>query len=207
MKLLVASSNRKKLEELTRLVQGLPVEILSPRDFEIPLPDVVEDGDTFAANARKKALAFAAAYGVPAIADDSGICVDALGGAPGIYSARYSGEEPVADRDRLNNEKLLGELAQVQSVRRTAAFHCALCLAFPDGRVLEVERRWPGQVAYTPRGQNGFGYDPLFLLPSLGRTAAELDPAEKAVLSHRGQAMRALRPLIEGLVAETPAGA
>lgn len=201
MKILVASSNKKKLQELQQLVAGLPVDILAPGDFELPLPDVVEDGDTFTANARKKAVAFAAAYGVPAIADDSGICVDALGGAPGIYSARYSGEEPVPDRDRLNNEKLLAELAHVQSAQRVAAFHCALCLAFPDGRAIEVEGVWPGQVAYTPRGQNGFGYDPLFLLPSLGRTSAELDPKEKQALSHRGQAMRALRPLIETLVA------
>lgn len=202
MKLLVASSNKKKLHELTQLVEGLPVEILSPADFETPLPDVVEDGDTFLANARKKALAFARAYGVPAIADDSGICVDALGGAPGIYSARYSGEEPVPDRDQRNNEKLLAELAGVQAARRGASFHCALSLAFPDGTVREVEGVWPGQVAFSPRGQGGFGYDPLFLLPSLGRTSAELDPVEKHALSHRGRAMRALRPIVEELASE-----
>lgn len=200
MKILVASGNKKKLAELQALAQGLPVEVVSPAALGTPLPEVVEDGATFVENARKKALAFARAFDLPAIADDSGLCVDALGGAPGVYSARYSGEEPVPDRDERNNAKLMRALQDVPAALRGAAFHCALCLAFPDGRTTEVEARWPGQVAFSPRGAGGFGYDSLFLLPSQGRTAAELSPAEKAEQSHRGRAMRAMRPLLAALV-------
>lgn len=200
MKILVASGNRKKLLELQELARGLPVEVVSPADLGRELPEVVEDGATFAENARKKALAFSAAFGLPAIADDSGLCVEALGGAPGVLSARYSGEEPVPDRDRRNNEKLLLALRDVPAARRRAAFHCALCLALPNGETFEVEGRWPGQIAFSPRGSGGFGYDPLFLIPELGRTAAELAPEEKHARSHRGRAMRAMRPLLEELV-------
>jgi len=201
VKLLVASGNRKKLAELQALAQGLPVEVVSPADFDRPLPEVEEDGATFAENARKKALAFAGAFGVPAIADDSGLCVDALGGEPGVRSARYSGEKPVPDRDERNNAKLLRALRDVPAAQRGAAFHCALCLAFPDGRTFEVEARWEGQIAFSPRGSNGFGYDPLFLLPAWGKTSAELSPEEKARHSHRGRAMRMMRPLLERVVA------
>lgn len=199
MKLLVASTNAKKLKELRELVEGLPVEIVSPADLREPLPEVVEDGATFVENARKKAVAFAQASGLPAIADDSGLCVDALGGAPGIYSARYSGEEKTPDRDEQNNRKLLRALADVPAARRTAAFHCALCVAFPDGATREVEGRWEGAITFWPRGSNGFGYDPLFLLPALGRTSAELTQSEKHALSHRGRAMAAMRPILEQL--------
>lgn len=198
MKIVVASGNQKKLAELRRLAEGLPVEVLSPEEAGGPLPEVVEDGETFEANAEKKALAFARAFGLPAIADDSGICVDALGGAPGVKSARYSGEEEVPDRDARNNEKLLRELRGVPEARRLARFVCALSLAFPDGRVHTVRGVWEGQIAFTPRGSGGFGYDPLFLIPHRGKTAAELEPEEKGRLSHRGAAMRAMRALLEG---------
>ncbi|WP_373044727.1 RdgB/HAM1 family non-canonical purine NTP pyrophosphatase [Vulgatibacter sp.] len=200
MKLLVASGNKKKLAELQELAQGLTVEVVSPASLGKELPEVEEDGATFAANARKKALAFATAFGIPTIADDSGLCVDALGGAPGVYSARYSGEEPVPDRDARNNEKLLRALRDVPAALRGASFHCALCLAFPDGTTREVEGRWPGQVAFSPRGANGFGYDPLFLLPSQGKTSAELSTEEKHRQSHRGRAMQAMRPVLEALL-------
>lgn len=199
MKLLVASGNKKKLKELQELAVGLPVEVVSPADLGRPLPDVVEDGATFAENAAKKALAFARAFDMPAIADDSGLCVDALGGAPGVHSARYSGEEPAPDRDERNNAKLLRALEHVPAALRGAAFHCALCVAFPDGETAIVEERWPGQVAFSPRGGNGFGYDPLFLLPSFGKTSAELTPEEKQRMSHRGRAMRAMRPVLAEL--------
>lgn len=200
MKILVASGNRKKLAELQALAADLPVEVLSPRDFDRPLPEVEEDGATFADNARKKACAFAAAYGVPALADDSGLCVDALGGAPGVRSARYSGDDPVPDRDERNNARLLRALRDVPAARRGASFVCALCLALPDGRTFEVEGRWRGAITFTPRGQNGFGYDPLFLLPAWGRTSAELAPEEKARHSHRARAMHAMRRVLVELV-------
>ncbi|AKU90222.1 RdgB/HAM1 family non-canonical purine NTP pyrophosphatase [Vulgatibacter incomptus] len=196
MKILVASTNEKKLRELRDLVEGMAVEIVSPRDLDRPLPEVVEDADTFEGNACKKALAFAAASGLPAIADDSGLCVDALDGAPGIFSARYSGEAPVPDRDARNNAKLLRALAGLPPARRSAHYFCAVCLALPDGSVRTATGRWDGQIAFSQRGQGGFGYDPLFLLPSLGKTAAELPAAEKQARSHRGRAMRALRPSI-----------
>lgn len=200
MKLLVASTNQKKLEELRKLAEGLPYEIVSPADLELTLPEVVEDAATFAGNARKKAQAFAQASGVPTIADDSGLSVDALGGAPGVHSARYSGEEPVPDRDERNNRKLLGALEEIDA--RGAAFHCAICLAEPDGAALVVEAEWRGEIVREPRGKGGFGYDPLFLIPALGRTSAELSQEEKQSHSHRGRAMRQLRPLLEELLAK-----
>jgi len=199
VRVLVASSNAKKLKELRELAADLPLEIVSPADVGLALPDVVEDAPTFEGNARKKALAFAQASGLPAIADDSGICVEALGGAPGIYSARYSGEEPVSDRDERNNAKLLRALAGVPAAKRGAWYQCVVCLAWPDGRTEFASGRWDGFVAFSPRGSGGFGYDPLFLLPRHGRTAAELTPEEKRAWSHRGQAMRALRPVLERL--------
>lgn len=201
MKLLVASTNAKKLRELRELVEGLCVEIVSPADLEHPLPEVIEDAETFAGNASKKALAYARASGLPTVADDSGLCVDALGGAPGIYSARYSGEEPAADRDEQNNAKLLRELEGVPLAERGAAFHCAIALALPDAVFRVVEARWRGEITLGPRGEGGFGYDPLFLLPELGRTSAELTAEEKGRLSHRGQATRLLVPVLEELAA------
>lgn len=207
MRILVASGNPGKLRELRKLAEDLPVEVVGPADLGEPLPDVEEDGATFAKNAAKKALAAAKASGLPALADDSGICVDALGGAPGVRSARYSGEEPAADRDEQNNRKLLLELRDVPAARRGAHFACALCLAFPDGTLHQVEGRWEGRIAFTPRGGGGFGYDPLFLLPHMGKTAAELAPEEKARLGHRGQAMRRMREVLEGLVGRRGEGA
>ena len=199
MKLLVGSTNRKKLAELEAMAASLGVAVVSPRELGVTLPEVVEDGATFAENAAKKAVAFARASGLPCVADDSGLCVDALGGDPGVRSARYSGEEPRPDRDERNNGKLLRALRDVQAARRTASFRCALALARPDGRVQVVEGRWDGRIAFSPRGSNGFGYDPLFVLDALGRTSAELTAEEKNARSHRGQAMRLLRPLVAAL--------
>lgn len=199
MKILVASGNPKKLRELQRLAEGLPVQIVGPAEVGGALPEVEEDGATFEANAEKKALAFARAFGIPAIADDSGLCVDALGGEPGVLSARYSGHEPDPLRDEKNNAKLLRALVDVPAARRSARFVCALCLAFPDGRAHTVVGTWEGRIAFSPRGGGGFGYDPLFLLPHRGKTAAELEPEEKARLSHRGAAMRKMREILEAL--------
>lgn len=199
IRLLVASGNKKKLVELEALVQGLPVALVSPRELGAPLPEVEEDGETFAQNAAKKACSFAAAAGLPCIADDSGLCVDALGGAPGVFSARYSGPQGAPGRDAANNEKLLRALLDVPPGRRLAHFTCALALARPDGRVQTVEGRWDGAIAFSPRGAHGFGYDPLFLLPSFGATSAELPSEKKNQLSHRARAMAKLRPLVEAL--------
>lgn len=153
--------------------------------------EVEEDRDTFSGNAEKKAREFVAATGLPALADDSGLCVDALGGQPGVLSARYA----PTDGERI--ARLLGELQGKAS--RAARFRCALCLALPDGRAAITEGVCEGQIIDTPRGRHGFGYDPVFLIPSLGKTLAELTRPEKAGLSHRGQAMRAMLTNIQAL--------
>jgi XTP/dITP diphosphohydrolase len=194
---LVGTSSKHKLEELTRMAEGLPVEVVSPAGLSAPLPPVVEDGVTFAENAAKKAAAWALASGLPCIADDSGLSVDALGGAPGVQSARYAGDETAPDRDDRNNARLLAELAGVSPERRGAHYTCALCLALPTGETRVVEGAWFGAIGFAPRGANGFGYDPLFIAePPVGRTAAELSPEEKNRRSHRGAAMARLRPIL-----------
>jgi XTP/dITP diphosphohydrolase len=169
------------------------------------VPEVVENGDTFAANAEKKARAAAIALGRPALADDSGLCVDALDGEPGVYSARYAGEP---SSDARNNEKLLLELASRSrqriniadaEVRSGARFICALALHNPaTGETTFAEGACEGFILTEPRGAGGFGYDPLFYVPALGKTFAELDKAEKNQLSHRGQALRVLTEKLKG---------
>jgi XTP/dITP diphosphohydrolase len=195
--LVFATRNRGKLAELRALVPG--VDVLSIVDAEARLgraiPEVVEDADTFAGNAIKKAREVGAATGLPALADDSGLEVDALGGAPGVYSARYAG--PEAD-DAANNAKLLAALAGVPAERRTARFKSVLALADPAGAlgdgVITAEGIAEGVVLDAPRGTGGFGYDPLFLFPPLGQTFAELGVGTKNGLSHRARAMAALAP-------------
>lgn len=191
MRLLFATRNRGKLAELTDLV-GDRLEVASLD--EVDVPEVDEDGETFEENARKKALSAARASGLPALADDSGLCVDALGGAPGTLSARYAEGD-----DRARYEKLLAALRDVPDECRGAAFRCALCLAFPDGRSFFTRGECRGFIARAPRGTNGFGYDPVFTLSPGGRTIAELSREEKARLSHRGQAFRAMAPRLEAL--------
>ena len=181
---ILASSNAHKLEELQALfgAAGPFTFELAPRALEVE-----ETGDTFAENARLKAAAYAEAFGRPALADDSGLCVDALDGRPGVHSARYA----PTDGERI--AKLLGELEGVPGDRRTAAFVCAMALTFPDGRTIEVEGRCPGVITDGPRGAGGFGYDPVFLVPALGKTFAELTAAEKNTVSHRALATAQLR--------------
>lgn len=186
-RLLFATRNAGKVRELEALVGGA-VKVASLKEYP-ELSEVEEDQDTFEGNARKKALAAAAATGLPALADDSGLCVEALGGRPGVYSARYA---PGTDRDRC--EKLLEELRQVPDERRGAAFVCALCLAFPDGRTVVERGRCEGRIGHRPRGEGGFGYDPVFVVGALGRTMAELAPEEKSAISHRGVAFARMRP-------------
>jgi len=161
----------------------------------------VQDADTFEGNARLKALHFARLTNLWALADDSGLEVDALDGAPGVCSARYAGVGATrAARDRANNERLLRELESVPDERRTARFVCAMCLAAPDGRILaETRGTFEGAIARAPRGTNGFGYDPLLELPGEGRTSAELSPEEKNARSHRGEAARRMAAWLGGM--------
>ena len=194
MTLVFATTNPGKLSELRGLL-GSDFDVRSLSDFP-PFPAVEEDGETFAQNAEKKALACARATGLPSLADDSGLCVDGLGGRPGVHSARYA---PGDDRDRVH--ALLAELAQlgVAGEGRRAHFACALSIALPDGRVWTELGRCDGEISAAPRGEGGFGYDPVFWLPELNRSMGELSREEKAALSHRGRALRAMLPRLHEL--------
>jgi XTP/dITP diphosphohydrolase len=193
-RLLVATTNDNKVREMAQVLAPLGFEVVGLHELGRSLAEPVEDADTFEGNARLKAVAYAQALALPCVAEDSGLEVDALGGAPGVYSARYAGVEGSRElRDRANNEKLLRELAHVAADERTARFVCALCFVDAQGTPLfETRGTYEGVITDRPRGQNGFGYDPLLLLPELGKTSAELTPAEKNARSHRGQATRAL---------------
>ena len=189
---MVATANPGKLREFRALLSGLPFELTSLAELGLPSPE--ETGESFLDNALLKGRHAAASSGCAAVADDSGIEVDALGGAPGIYSARYAGS---GAGDAANNAKLLSALAGVVPDARQARYRCALVyIEAADAPPLVAEAAWEGLIVETPRGSGGFGYDPYFWLPELGKTAAELDPAEKNRLSHRGKAMRALRELL-----------
>ena len=189
-RLVIATGNRGKLREFRALLAGLPFELTSSAELDLPLP--AETGATFLANALLKARHAASLSGLAAIADDSGLEVDALNGAPGIYSARYAGS---AQDDAANNAKLLRALVGVPQERRQARYRCALVFveSAMDAAPLIAEADWQGFILDTPRGDGGFGYDSFFWLPELGKTAAELPPEEKNRLSHRGKALRTLR--------------
>ena len=189
--LVFATRNRGKLVELRDLLAGIEVRAIDELgDF----PDVIEDADTFVGNAIKKAREVSAQTGLPALADDSGLEVDALAGAPGVYSARYASHGD----DAANNAKLIAALAGIPSARRTARFRASLALADVDGPLgadtITADGTCEGLVLDAPRGTGGFGYDPLFLVPELGRTFAELGHEAKRELSHRARAMRAIQP-------------
>jgi XTP/dITP diphosphohydrolase len=196
-RLVFATRNRGKVVELRALLGDLEIDVLSLDDVAVPVPEVVEDGDTFAANAAKKAMVVSRVTGLPALADDSGLEVDALGGAPGVRSARYAGERA---SDAENNAALLAALAGVPVGRRGARFRSCLALADTAGalgeRVLMAEGACEGQVLEQPRGTGGFGYDPLFYVPDLGATFAELGVGTKNDRSHRARAMQAMKPRI-----------
>jgi XTP/dITP diphosphohydrolase len=193
-RLLLATRNAGKLAELQRLLSGaVPgVEVVGLRDVP-EYPEAPETGATFAENALLKAREAVRYTGLPAVADDSGIAVDALNGMPGVLSARWSGRH---GDDAANTALLLGQLADVPDERRGAAFVCAAALVTPDGAETVLERQWRGRVVHEPRGSNGFGYDPVFLPDGLDVTSAELEPAEKDARSHRGQAFAALVPVV-----------
>ncbi len=193
-RLLLATRNAGKLAELQRLLAtAVPgVEVIGLRDVP-EYPEAPETGATFAANALLKAREAVRYTGLPAVADDSGLTVDALNGMPGVLSARWSGRH---GDDDANTALLLGQLADVPDERRGAAFVCAAALVTPDGTERVLERQWRGTVIRGRRGRNGFGYDPVFVPEGLTVTSAELQPAEKDARSHRGQAFQALVPLI-----------
>jgi len=187
--LLVASGNKGKILEIGKALDGCVERILSAADCP-GLPQVTEDGATFEANARKKASSAALASGIPALADDSGLVVEALGGRPGVHSARYAGE---GAGDAENNEKLLRELSGIPQEQRNAAFHCVVALCRPDGTCTTFTGELHGIILGEPRGSGGFGYDPLFLVPGYGKTLAELSLDIKNGISHRGKALEKLR--------------
>lgn len=194
-KLVLASGNKGKLEELAHMLEPLHIEVLSQADFDIE--PVAETGLTFVENALFKAREAARVSGLPALADDSGLVVDALDGRPGIHSARFAGAD-ASDAD--NNDKLLRELAELPMERRAAHFHCSLVLLRheSDPAPIIAEGDWYGHILEAPRGEGGFGYDPLFHDRELGATAAELPMAEKARVSHRGKALSALIERLKG---------
>lgn len=200
-RLVVATSNPNKVREMGQVLAPHGIEVVGLHELGRDLPpEPVEDAPTFEGNARIKAAAYARALALPCVAEDSGLEVDALGGAPGVYSARYAGVDGSREqRDRANNEKLLRELARVPAAERSARFVCALCLVDAQGEPLfETRGTYEGVIIDVPRGENGFGYDPLLLLPELGKTSAELAPAEKNARSHRGKATRALAAYLAG---------
>jgi XTP/dITP diphosphohydrolase len=194
LKLLLASGNKGKLKEIQSLLADLHFLLLTPADVGLSTLEVIESGHTYAENAALKAQAFAQASGLLSIADDSGLEVDALGGAPGIYSARYSPKPQATDADR---RVYLLEQLQGHPHPWTARFRCVIALQAPDGFAEIVEGVCPGEIIAKERGDDGFGYDPIFLLPSLGRTMAELTMTEKNTISHRARAILAARPLLQ----------
>ena len=184
-KFVLATHNPGKLAEMRAILSGLGVEAVSPAESGVEV-DVEETGSTFAENAMLKAKAICAASGLPAIADDSGLCVDALNGGPGVYSARYGGEGLDArGRCMLLLRSLRGQTT------RAAHFTCAVACAFPNGDTLEAEGRCDGAIAFAPLGEGGFGYDPVFLIPEKGKTFGQIGPEEKSKISHRGKALEA----------------
>lgn len=199
-RLVLATRNAHKVGELREILADvladLDLDIVGLADFP-DVPDVIEDGVTFAENALLKARAVAAATGSPALADDSGLAVDVLGGAPGIFSARWSGRH---GDDRANLELLLAQLSDVRDEHRGAGFVCAAAIALPDGRTRVEEGHFRGTLTREPRGSNGFGYDPILLVDGDTRTSAELSPAEKNAVSHRGTAFRALSDALRELL-------
>lgn len=197
-KVVIASRNEHKIDEMRRILNeaGLSLDLVGIREFP-DLPDVDETGTTFAENALLKAREICAFTGLPAIADDSGLCVDALGGMPGIFSARWSGTH---GNDLANLQLLLAQISHVAPDRRTASFRCAAAIVMPSGAEEVVEGIMRGRIIDTPRGTNGFGYDPIFIAEGYSITTAEMDSASKDAISHRGLAIAALAPTLAQLL-------
>ncbi len=188
-KILFATTNKNKLREAEEILSEQGYEVISLKDVGVDI-DVVEDGNTFEENAIIKAKAYSKAAGCPVLADDSGLEVDYLDKAPGIYSARFLGEDTPYE---VKNKYIIEKLADAKASERSARFVCAVCVAMPDGKYVTAIGKVEGEIAYSPAGENGFGYDPIFFLPEYGKTTAELSPEKKNKISHRGNALRIIR--------------
>ena len=193
MKIIFATGNENKLTEIRKILSDLDVEVVSMKEAGIRA-DIVEDGKTFAENALIKARTICKACGEITMSDDSGLVIDALGGEPGIYSARYLGEDTSY---HIKNNNLIERLEGVPDEKRTARFVCAIAAVLPDGRELSTTGYYEGAIGYEEKGENGFGYDPIFYLPDVGKYSAELSDEEKNARSHRGQALREMRDMLE----------
>lgn len=195
MKVIAATRNAHKLAELSRILEPMGYRVVSQEEV-CPGIEVEEDGTTFLENARKKATEIFRRTGLPTIADDSGLCVDALKGAPGVYSARYADDEGCGHDDKANNRKLLRKLEGVPMEKRTARFVSAISFVLREDDLVECEGFCQGRIAFAEQGDNGFGYDPLFLVEGTGQSFAEISGEEKDRVSHRGNALRKLRELL-----------
>ena len=191
-KLIFATGNENKMKEIRMILADCGYEILSMKEAGIDI-DIVEDGSTFEENAIIKATAICREANCVVLADDSGLEVDAMDKAPGIYSARWEGEDTPYS---IKNQKIIDNLKGLEGEERSARFVCAIAAAFPDGRVITKRGTIEGQIAHEPAGENGFGYDPIFYVPKFGKTTAELSPEEKNEISHRGKALRMIRAVL-----------
>jgi len=190
--IVIATRNPGKFREITAILKSPLIKFLSLLDFP-KIPEIIEDGATFAENAQKKAMIISELTGRFALADDSGLCVEALQGKPGIFSSRFAGEN-ATDEERC--QKLLKQMEGIPLTKRKAAFVCAIAIASPRGKVQAVEGKCSGLISFSPRGTHGFGFDPIFLLPKLGKTMAELTPEEKNKISHRARALRKIKKIL-----------
>jgi XTP/dITP diphosphohydrolase len=198
IEVVIATKNPGKLREIQAILAPLGLNVLSLSDFP-EIPEIIEDGQTFEENAMKKAVAIALQTGRVAIADDSGLAVDALQGRPGVFSSRYAGEE-ATDLERY--QKLLKEMSGIPEEKRGAAFVCAIAVSSPEGKAETLVGRCRGEIALAPRGSHGFGYDPVFYLPELGKTMAEVPPEVKNRISHRAQALEKLKSILPKFLQE-----
>ena len=198
IEVVIATRNAGKLREIQEILAPLGLKVLSLSDFP-EIPEILEDGQTFEENAMKKAAAVASQTGRVAMADDSGLAVDALQGRPGVFSSRYAGEN-ATDADRYR--KLLKEMAGVPEGQRGAAFICAVAVASPSGKVAVVKGECRGKIALAPKGSHGFGYDPVFYFPKAGKTMAELEPEVKNRISHRARALEKLKQVLPSFLKE-----
>lgn len=196
MKIIFATGNQDKLREVREIVADLGIEVESMKDAGIDV-EIIEDGKTFSENALIKARTVCKACGEVTMSDDSGLEIDALGGEPGIYSARYMGEDTSY---HVKNMSLVEKLAGVPDEKRTARFVCAIACVFPDGREIICRETFEGRIGYEEKGENGFGYDPIFYVPEKGCYSAELSPQEKNAISHRGKALRAMREKLKEII-------
>ncbi len=191
-RIVLASSNKNKLREVRQILEGSDLEVIPLSETEFA-GEIVEDGKTFEENAYIKAKTVSDALGVAALADDSGLEIDALGKEPGVHSARFMGEDTSYD---IKNTELLRRMENVPEEDRTARFVCAMVVVWPDGKKLSAVETMEGRIAHKIAGENGFGYDPIFFLPEYGKTSAEIAPEEKNAISHRGKALRKMAQLL-----------